>query len=383
MIPIAFYAPLKSPDHVVPSGDRTMGRLLRAALRQAGFEPELASALRSLDIIGDPRVQRDIKAAAEEEAGDLIAAIRARPAASRPRMWFTYHCHYKAPDWIGPRVAAALAIPYVVAEGSRSARRARGPWALGHAGAEAALDAAACLFVMTASDAEDLAPALRTGQELVSLPPFLDAKAWPKGAKPRRAGEDPLRLLAVAMMREGDKLSSYRLLADALARLPSRVAWTLDIVGDGPAEAEIARLFGPFGARIRRHGVVHERADLAAIYRAADLFVWPACGEAYGMTLLEAQACGCAVLAGREGGVPAVVRHGETGILAPARDAPAFAERLSDLARSRAELGRMGERAERFVREERDLPQAARILHSALTPLLATSRAHPTEPCVS
>jgi hypothetical protein len=33
---IAFYAPLKAPDHPVPSGDRTIARLLLAALKQGG-----------------------------------------------------------------------------------------------------------------------------------------------------------------------------------------------------------------------------------------------------------------------------------------------------------------------------------------------------------
>ena len=33
---IAFYAPLKPPDHPVPSGDRRMARLLMAALATAG-----------------------------------------------------------------------------------------------------------------------------------------------------------------------------------------------------------------------------------------------------------------------------------------------------------------------------------------------------------
>ena len=50
------------------------------------------------------------------------------------------------PDWIWPRVAGALRLPYVVAEGSRAPKRASGPWALGHAGAEAALDRADLLL---------------------------------------------------------------------------------------------------------------------------------------------------------------------------------------------------------------------------------------------
>ncbi len=44
---IAFYAPLKSPNHPVPSGDRQMARLLIAALRLAGHSVEIASELRS------------------------------------------------------------------------------------------------------------------------------------------------------------------------------------------------------------------------------------------------------------------------------------------------------------------------------------------------
>ena len=38
---IAFYAPLKPPDHPVPSGDRRMARMLWAALRAGGHEPLL------------------------------------------------------------------------------------------------------------------------------------------------------------------------------------------------------------------------------------------------------------------------------------------------------------------------------------------------------
>ena len=41
----------------------------------------------------------------------------------RPDLWFTYHLYYKAPDWLGPRVAEALSIPYVVAEASVAGTR--------------------------------------------------------------------------------------------------------------------------------------------------------------------------------------------------------------------------------------------------------------------
>ena len=44
---IAFYAPLKSPDHPDPSGDRTVARLLLQALKKSGAEVKIASRFRA------------------------------------------------------------------------------------------------------------------------------------------------------------------------------------------------------------------------------------------------------------------------------------------------------------------------------------------------
>ena len=365
--PVAFYAPLKSPNHPLPSGDRTMARLLMKALDRAGYPPVLASELRTLDKAGDRELQEKLRRQALEEADRLIAHYRALPEAMRPVLWFTYHVYYKAPDWIGPRVAEALGIPYTIAEGSRAAKRAQGPWALGHEGAEAALDRADAVFVMTAHDREALEMARPNHQALIDLPPFLDLREWPASNARLSRTTEP-RLLTVAMMREGDKLASYRILAAALERL-QYLPWTLDIVGDGEARGEIARLFSPMAQRVRFHGQVENRIDLAAFYAAADLFVWPAVNEAYGMVLLEAQALGCAVVAGAYGGVASVVRDGETGRLTPPGDRAAFAEALGELLQDRERLHRLGANASRFVREERDLDQAALRLRNALEPL--------------
>ncbi|MFL5178400.1 MAG: glycosyltransferase family 1 protein, partial [Microvirga sp.] len=170
-VPVAFYAPMKDPDHPAPSGDRTMARLLLKALGNAGFRPELASALRSWDRVGDAAFQDEMRRSGGAEADRLVARwTNARPG-DRPRLWFTYHLYYKAPDWIGPRVADALRIPYVVAEASRAGKRARGAWAAAHAGAEAALDRADAIFVMTEADREALERHRRNGQRLLELPP--------------------------------------------------------------------------------------------------------------------------------------------------------------------------------------------------------------------
>lgn len=371
----AFYAPLKGPDHPEPSGDRTMARLLWQALAMAGFGPELASGIRTREPRGDAERQEAIRAASLAEADRLIADFRARPPHARPQLWFTYHSYYKAPDWLGPRVAAALGIPYLLAEASRAGKRAGGPFGLGHAGAEAALAAASLIFVVTDHDREALVRPPTAPSRLVELPPFLDTGIWRPGGE-RQPGA-PLRLLTVAMMREGDKLASYRILADALASLdPGALGpgWRLDIVGDGPARPEVRALFAPLAGRVAFLGRIDAPERLASLYRAADLFVWPAVNEAYGLVLLEAQACGCPVLAGRHGGVASAMRAGRTGRLAePGRDA--FAAALREMLAWPERLAPMGRAAARFVGEERSVEQAAATLKAAIAPLLARSEA--------
>lgn len=373
-IPIAFYAPLKSPHDPSPSGDRTMARLLLRALERARFAPHLLSTLRTFEGKGDASLQERLCAQSRLEADRLIQDAHALPRDQRPRLWFTYHVYYKAPDWIGPHVADALGIPYVIAEGSRAMKRARGPWALAHHGAEIALDRADAVFVMTAVDQEALQRVRGARQRLIDLPPFTDAAEWASPSCPAPAvaqGTDRvLRFLTVAMMRPGDKLASYTILAEALAALGAR-AWCLDMIGDGDARAEVERLFSQFGSRVRFHGEVQDRTRLCEVYRRADIFVWPAVNEAYGMVLLEAQAFGCPVVAGACGGVPSVVRDGDSGVLTRPGDANALAQAVMELCDDEDRRRALGIGAQRFVRGERTLQQAADRLRSALLPLIA------------
>lgn len=283
---VAFYAPMKAPDHPTPSGDRQIARLTLAALERAGFAPRIVSRLRLLDVAGDSAAQARLAAEAEAEAGRLIARL----AAERPALWFTYHCHYKAPDLLGPRVAGELALPYAISEPSVSPRRRDGPWSAFALASEAAIGAADRLLWSTARDRPAL-EAAGHGAKLVHLPPFLDAGRAPTS----RPSRTPPTLLAVAMMRPGDKLESYRRLAAGLARLGGE--WRLEVIGDGPARPEVAALLAPFGARMTLRGAIENPCALRAAYEAADLLVWPGVGEGVGMVYLEAQAAGLPVVA--------------------------------------------------------------------------------------
>src|SRR5437879_13648330 len=122
---IAFYAPLKPPDHPLPSGDRRVAQLFCAALRGAGHEPFVASRLRSYDSEGKPQRQAHLARMGQGTAARLLRYWQRQPDAA-PELWFTYHLYYKAPDWLGPEISAALGLTYVLGDASVATSRADG-----------------------------------------------------------------------------------------------------------------------------------------------------------------------------------------------------------------------------------------------------------------
>jgi glycosyltransferase involved in cell wall biosynthesis len=364
---IALYAPLKPPDHPVPSGDRRMAQLFFAALRAAGHEPILASRFRSFEGQGDRRRQDRLAALGQKLAERYLSRCRAAPE-STPDLWFTYHIYHKAPDWLGPCVAGALGIPYVVAEASFAPKRAGGAWDAGHRAAERSIRRADAVIGLNPADRDCVLPLLADPARWVAVKPFLDAGSYaPSGTD---GGGRP-RLIAVAMMRRGDKLASYRVLGDALLRLGD-LDWLLEVVGDGAARAEVARALAPLGARVVWAGALGP-AELARHLAAADLCVWPAVNEAFGMALLEAQASGLPVVAGASGGVGQIVAPGVSGLLVPPGDAAGFAEAVRRLIVDRGLRARFAAAARQRVLAEHDVPVAARRLAAVFASL---RRAH-------
>ena len=372
---IAFYAPLKAPAHPVPSGDRLMARQLLRALELAEHAPFVVSEFRSYDGAGDPQRQQYLRAEAAAEVDRLIDLYTHAPE-RKPQVWFTYHLYYKAPDWLGLPVCEALQIPYVVAEPSFAPKRADGPWRRGHEDVADALRGASVTLCLTRYDMEYVAPQVSAPEHrLLFLPPFIDATPFAAASQARTKHRAALAtalnlsveatwLITVAMMRPGDKLASYRQLADALTLLDSRDAGLL-IVGDGPARADVEAALQGLQIPVRFLGKC-DKPEIASALAASDLYVWPAVGEAYGMALLEAQAAGLPVVAAGVRGVVDVVVDGQTGLLTKADDAVAMAgaiARLLDDADLRRQLGTA---ACEFVTRERDLGSAASLLRRAV-----------------
>ena len=364
---VAFYAPLKPPDHPVPSGDRRMACLLMRAIGAGGHDVFLASRLRAFVLEESETAQQAVRDAATAEAADLIGHWTMAPE-DAPDLWFTYHLYYRAPDWIGPAVCEALRIPYVIAEASFAMKRAGGVWAIGHEGAERALARADIVFSMAARDTPGLYKAEGFSADVVDLPPFTDCGARAGAARriadDRPAGRPPV-LLAVGMMRARAKLASYRMLSEALVRIAD-TPWRLQIAGDGPERAAVERLFADFDpGRVTFLGTLDE-ADLSDLYGAADLLVWPGVDEAYGMVYLEAQASGTPVVAMDHGGVGDVVHDGVSGRLVAAGDIEAYAHAIAALLADPDERDRLGRTARDFVSAARSLDSAASIINTGL-----------------
>lgn len=294
-----------------------MARALLAALAAGGATTEVASRFQSRDGQGDPDRQKQLV----QEAQGEIARLVARGERAKWRVWLTYHNYYKAPDLLGPAVAAALEIPYAIVEASRATKRLNGPWAAFAQVSEAACDAACTIFHVTAHDAEALHRDAPKSQRLIQLRPFLPVAELP----PESAGTGPM--LSVGMMRAGAKAASYAIIAETLHHLDA-LDWRLDVIGDGPARPEVERLMAPFGARVRLLGALSE-PELAAHYGRASLLFWPGVNEAFGMVYLEAQAAGVPVVAQDRPGLRDVLAPG----LYPPIEAgsAALAERIRDL----------------------------------------------------
>ncbi len=382
---VAFYAPMKPPDHPVPSGDRHLARLFLKALRHAGHTTELASRFVSRDGQGDPNRQARLRDLGEKLAARLARKLAARPVHERPEAWLTYHVYHKTPDWIGPHIADTFNIPYLIAEASSAPKRAGGPWNIGYEGANAAIARADAILTLNSDDWDCLQPVVREPVLHRRLFPFVDAAAFDaprarranlRAALAARGGwpGDTTLLLAVGMMRPGDKEASYTVLADAVKALPAD-GWRLLIAGDGPRRSNVEAMFEDAAPdRVTFLGAL-DAGELADVYAACDILTWPAINEAFGIALLEAQAAGLPVVAGKQRGVPDIVAPGVTGLLPAPGDADAFAQAIARLLDDAALRTALGEAAARRVREQYDVPTAAAKLDTTLKTVATVVRA--------
>jgi glycosyltransferase involved in cell wall biosynthesis len=118
----------------------------------------------------------------------------------------------------------------------------------------------------------------------------------------------------------------------------------LVVLGSGDYEGELRKLTARLGLEgpVSFHGFVAQERKLRWL-RSAWAAVFPSEKEGWGLTVIEANACGTPVIASNSDGLRDSVRDGETGILVPHGDLEALVGEMGRLARDparRSELGR-------------------------------------------
>ncbi|MFY9317914.1 MAG: glycosyltransferase [Burkholderiales bacterium] len=202
------------------------------------------------------------------------------------------------------------------------------------------------------------------GREVHVLPNPLDTALWrPQDRTALRARLglpiDRTLILFSAWGITTDRRKGFHVLSEALAHLAARGL---------AAEAEVVLLGATGHERVQGFpahwmGHVGDEARVREICAACDVLALPSLQDNYPNTLAEGMACGLATVASDIGGIPDLVQHGKTGLLAPPGDAERLAEQLALVLRDaelRARLAEAGRRAVMLACDERAV--AARYL---------------------
>lgn len=218
----------------------------------------------------------------------------------------------------------------------------------------------AALLIADSRYAADL---LRTdwgvpASKIAVLHPGVDCARFVPAARQARARAalgwgDRLVVLTVARLQ---RRKGHDRLIEAVALLRARFPTLLyAIIGSGAEEEALRALVArhDLAEHVRFHGALDD-AQVISAYQQCDLFALPNRTDAgdvegFGMVLLEAQACGRAVLAGDSGGTAETLRRGETGVLVDCTRAEVLADALSELLADGARRERMGAAARRWA----------------------------------
>lgn len=137
-------------------------------------------------------------------------------------------------------------------------------------------------------------------------------RPYPRAAARARFNlKDDQFVLMFAATNVGNPGKGWPLFRAAVRQLPRRARSSIAVLVVGAGADRVSR---DLGVPVRCTGPLEPR-DLARAFSAADLFVSPTRAEAFGNVLIESVACGTPAVASEVGGVPDVVRPGETGLL--------------------------------------------------------------------
>ncbi len=232
-------------------------------------------------------------------------------------------------------------------------------------------------------------------ERIVTIPPGVDSEKFrpldPFDCREQLGVNGGCRLLYVGRL---ERLKGVDILLKAVASIEDMECVGLTVVGgaeNSPERERLRDLAGGLGIadRVEFIGSV-DQSLLPVYYGAADICVLPSYYESFGLAALEAAACGKPVVASRVGGLPSIVRDGETGYLVRWRCPGPFVERLELLLtneRLRREMGAAGRRhAENLswsVTSEKLLGIYEMLAAEPSPVTLGVDRREPVAPCVA
>ncbi len=158
---------------------------------------------------------------------------------------------------------------------------------------------------------------------------FLPVASAAKQAAKAALGLRPGPVVGIIARLSGVKGHAYLIEAMRQVRIKHPEAQLL-IAGEGPLAEDLARRSAPLGLG---QGVFFfsNTRDTRELLAAMDIFAMPSLHEGLGLGLMEAMASEVAAVGSEVGGIPALIRNGDTGVLVPPKDADALAEAISRL----------------------------------------------------
>ena len=233
------------------------------------------------------------------------------------------------------------------------------------------IDQSDAVTAVSASLSADTKRAMAVTRDITVIPNFVDLDVYRRQPDPalraRFCPDDERLVIHLSNLRPVKQVDAVvRVFAGIRARVRARLV----IVGEGPDLGRAEQLIDELG--IRAHvELIGESPDVVGLLSVSDLFLLPSLQESFGLSALEAMACGVPVVASNVGGLPEVVTDGVTGFLHPPEQVSAMADSaikiLSDPA-LHARMAADGARraAERFS-SDRIVPQYEAVYEQALS----------------
>lgn len=216
----------------------------------------------------------------------------------------------------------------------------------------------------------DTRRAMPVTRDIAVIPNFVDLDVYRRKPDPavraRYCTPDERLVIHLSNLRPVKQIDAV---VKMFALIQQRVPARLLIVGEGPDLGRAEQLIDELkiGERVE---LIGEAQDVVGLLSAADLFVLPSLQESFGLSALEAMACGVPVVASNIGGLPEVVIDGVTGFLHPPDAVAQMAESAIAILSDRDLHARLAAEGIRLARErfssDRVVPQYEALYEQTL-----------------